>query len=155
MRRIHKLTKKEYEELENGYKNGEKHHFRIRCQAILLSNENIPVAEIASRLKKDKDTIYSLFKRYCAGGVKSLHNKSGQGVKATLGNLSKEDERVLKEAVDNEPQNLNMTSDLLSRKLGLEISKWKLIQYIKKNSTTVGEGSGNGSGPCRTGQSTI
>ena len=144
MRRIHELTKKEYDELENGYKNGEKHHFRIRCQAILLSNENIPVAEISARLKKDKGTVYSLLRRYGAGGIKSLHNKPGQGVKATLGNLSKEDERVLKEAVDNGPQNLNMTSGLLSRELGLEISKWKLIQYIKKNSTTLGGGSGNG-----------
>ena len=154
MRRVHTLTKKEYEELENGFKNGEKHHFRIRCQAILLSNDGLPVAEISSRLKKDKDTVYSLLKRYGAGGIASLHNKPGQGPKATLGNLSKGDERILKDAVDNEPQNLNRTSDLLSRELGLEINKWKLIQYIKKNSTIVGAGSANGSGPCKTGQST-
>lgn len=133
MRRVHELTEKEYEELENGYKNGEKHHFRVRCQAILLSNEGISAAEISNRLKKDKDTIYSLLNRYGADGINGLHNRPGQGKKATLANLSAEDEKTLKDAVDNEPQNLNKVSGYLSQKFGVSVSKWMLIQYLKKS----------------------
>ena len=133
MRRVHQLTKKEYEDLEEGYKNGEKHHFRVRCQAILLSNENISAAEISNHLNKGKDAIYSLLNRYEAEGIKGLHNRPGQGRAPTLANLSPEDEKALKEAVENEPQNLNKVSGDLSRKFGVHISKWMLIQYLKKN----------------------
>lgn len=133
MRRVHKLTEKEYEALEKGYKNGEKHHFRVRCKAILLSNEDISVAEISNRLNKGKDAIYNLLNRYEADGIKGLRNRAGQGKKATLGNLSKEDEKALKEAVDNEPQNLNKVSGHLGREFGVNVSKWMLIQYLKKN----------------------
>ena len=133
MVQVHKLTKQEYDELGQGYKNGKKHHFRIRCQAILMSNDGLSVAEISRRLSKDKDTIYSWLSKYESMGIKGLHNKPGQGVKAVLDSLTAEQVKELEQAVEDEPQNLNKVCALLSQKFGFKITKLMLIRYLKKN----------------------
>lgn len=132
MKQVPTLTEKEIKELATQYKNGTKHHFRIRCQGILLSNEGLSVSEIAARLSKDVDTIYSWIHRYTTGGLDALKNRKGQGQKATLGNLTKDQIKTLEEAVENEPQNLNKVSEDLSKVFGLKINKRMLIRFLKK-----------------------
>jgi transposase len=133
MKRVHQLTGQECKDLEDGYKKGKKHHFRMRCHIILLSNNDIPVAEIARRLGKDKDTIYSMIERYRSQGIKGLENKRGQGRRAPLDSLTKKQAKDLKRAVDDEPQNLNKVASGLSADFGFEVTKLMLIRYLKKN----------------------
>lgn len=144
MKRVHDLTAEENRDLADGYKNGKKHHFRIRCQGILMSNSNLSVAQIANRLKKDKDTIYTWLKNYETFGIQGLQNKSGQGVKAPLDNITKQEVEILENAVVNEPQNLNKVCIELSNKFGFKLTKWMLIRYLKKNSILLGGESENG-----------
>lgn len=144
MKRVHELTAQENQDLTDGYKNGKKHHFRIRCQIILMSNSNLSVAQIANRLKKDKDTIYTWLKKYETLGIKGLQNKTGQGVKAPLDSITKQQLEILKNAVANEPQNLNKVCGELSDKFGFKLTKWMLIRYLKKNSIILGGESENG-----------
>ena len=84
------IPDEEIQTLDYQSKNGLFHHFRLRCQGILLSNEGVSVSEIARRLNKDLDTIYSWINRYDSGGIFNLKNRKGQGQKATLSGLSKE-----------------------------------------------------------------
>jgi len=133
MKRVRTLTEKEVQELTYHYKNAPKHHFRMRCKGILLSNEGIRVSEIARRLDKDVDTIYSWINRYDSGGFPNLSNRKGQGQPATLGNLTKAQIKTLEKAVGNEPQNLNKVSEELSKTFGLKINKRMLIRFLKKN----------------------
>jgi len=132
MKRVRTLTEQEIKELTYHYKNAPKHHFRIRCKGILLSNEGNRVSEIAKRLNKDVDTIYSWINRYNSVGFSNLQNRKGQGQLATLGNLSKAQIKTLEKAVEDEPQNLNKVSEQLSKAFNLKINKRMLIRYLKK-----------------------
>ena len=143
-RRVHPLTEEEYTELEKGYKEGKKHHFRIRCQGILLSNEGLSVPEIAFRLNKKKETIYGWLTKYEINGIQGLENQTGQGVKAKLDQISKAQIKIVEDAVADEPQNLNKVCIFLSKKLGFPITKWMLIRFLKKNLIILGEGLENG-----------
>lgn len=133
MKRVKILIEKEIQELEYHYKNARAHHFRIRCQIVLLSNEGLKVSEIANRLKKDVDTIYHWINRYNSEGFKGLKNRKGQGLTATLSGLTKDQIATLEAAVEDEPQNLNKVSEKLSEKFGLKINKRMLIRFLKKN----------------------
>jgi len=132
LKRVHPLSKEEDDQLTKGYKEGEKHHFRLRCQGILLSNQGLSVPEIAFRLNKKKDTIYAWLRKYEMYGIQGLENQAGQGLKARLDLLDKEQIKIVKDAVDDEPQNLNKVSTFLSEKLGFPITKWMLIRFLKK-----------------------
>jgi len=132
MKQVKSLTEKEIAELTYGYKNSPKHHYRIRCQGILMSHEGLSVSEISKRLSKDVDTIYSWINRYNQGGLASLKNRKGQGRQATLGNLTKAQINTLEKAVANEPQNLNKVSEELSKEFDLSINKRMLIRFLKK-----------------------
>jgi len=123
----------EIEELEYWNKHGKKHHFRMRCQIILLSNEGLSVSEISKRLKKDIDTVYGWLNRYELSGIPGLQNRVGQGAKATLGNLSSAQIKTLEKEVRIEPQNLKKVCEKLSKLFKLKISKGILIDYLKKN----------------------
>lgn len=57
MRKI-KLLPEEEQTLTEGYKNHPKFHFRLRCQALLLSHQGIRVKEIANIAKTRTRTIY-------------------------------------------------------------------------------------------------
>lgn len=133
MRQVRPLKENELKELEYNYKNGDKHHFRLRCQGILLSNEGLSVTEIALRLKKQKDTIYSWLNSYESQGVNGLKNAKGQGVKARLDSLTEEQLDSLEKAVKDEPQNLNKVGAFLSQLFGFKVTKLMLIRFLKKN----------------------
>lgn len=144
MRKIRSLLEQEIQALKKGYKAGVKHHFRQRCQGILLSHEGYSVAQIAKLLNHKKDTIYNWLNNYEALGIAGLQNKSGQGVKALLDNLTAKEQKELEETVAKSPQNLNQVGAWLSEKFGFRVTKYMLIRYLKKNSVTLGEGFENG-----------
>lgn len=144
MRKVRTLTEQEFQELEEGYKTGAKHHFRQRCKGILLSHEGYSVAEISNLLGHGKDAIYSWLNNYDAKGIIGLQNQSGQGVKARLDSLSKEDQKELEKTVAKSPQNLNQVGAWLSQKFDFKVTKYMLIRYLKKNSIILGEESENG-----------
>lgn len=144
MKKVRELSEAEILELNLGYKNGSHHPFRIRCQIVLLSNENMYTGQIAKALNKNLKTVYTAIERYNAGGYKNLFNKVGQGRISNLDNLNEKQVKYLKEAVNSQPQNLNKVVAKLVKKFGFHISKRMLIQYIKKNSTTLGAELENG-----------
>lgn len=132
MKRVRPLTNPEVQSLEYQYKNAPQHHFRTRCQIILLSHRGFSAPKMAKRLEKDVDTIYNWINRYNESGLSGLHNHKGQGNKATLGGLTKKQVDVLERAVADEPQNLNKVSEKLSKELKLKINKRMLSRFLKK-----------------------
>jgi len=132
MVQVHSLSEEEILDLTDGYKNGNKHYFRIRCQSILLSNADFSVTQIAERLSKQKDTIYSWLARFEKNGISGLKNVKGQGVKAVLDTISEEQKLFLIATVKDEPQSLRNVCHTLTEKLGFPVTKWMLIRYLKK-----------------------
>jgi len=144
MKKVRQLSEAEIIELNLGYKKGPNHPFRIRCQIVLLSNENRSCGQIAKELNKNLKTVYFAIERYNSGGYNNLNNKAGQGRVSNLDNLTEKQVKYLKEAVDDQPQNLNKVVAKLVEEFGFHISKRMLIKYIKKNSNILGAELENG-----------
>jgi len=144
MKRVHFLSEPEILDLTQGHKTGAHYDYRIRCQIILLSNENLSAKQISLHLKKNIKTAYETIDKYESQGIKGLINQTGQGRVSHLNNLTETQVQQLKKAVDNKPQNLNEVSAELAKKFGFHISKRMLINYLKKNSVTLGAELGNG-----------
>lgn len=144
MVKVHDLTESELEDLEDGYQNNVKHHFRQRCKGILLSNDGFSVPNISVILKKQEDTIYGWIKSFERLGIEGLHNAKGQGGKAKLNNISSVQEARLKDLLERESQNLKKICAILSGEFGFKITKWMLSDYIKKNGIIPGEEFENG-----------
>ena len=79
-----KLNKEEEQTLEQGLRNHSKHHFRQRCQALLLSGQGKPVKELAVMYSVRTRTIYSWMDRWEDMGIAGLAIQPGRGVKPTL-----------------------------------------------------------------------
>ncbi len=119
--------------LEEGHQNGKKHHFRIRCQCILLSADGYSVPEIAKLLKVRTRTIYTWFDRWDQMGIVGLMISPGRGIKAKLDNLDGQQREQIKDALRLNPQSLKQVCEELSEILGFEITKNMLKRFIKKN----------------------
>ena len=144
MKKVRQLSEAEILELNLGYKKGPNHPFRVRCQIVLLSNENMSCGQIANALNKNLKTVYNAIESYNSNGYKNLSNKTGQGRISNLDNLTEKQVKYLKEAVDDQPQNLNKVVAKLVKEFGFHISKRMLIKYIKKNSNILGAELENG-----------
>lgn len=138
MVKVHPLSEKEIQELTDGYKNGNKHHFRIRCQIILFSHSNLSVAQISERLNIKKDSVYLWLKRFKENGISGLQNAKGQGVKALLDTISENQKLFLITTVKDTPQSLKEVCHTLTENFGFPVTKWMLIRYLKKNSISLG-----------------
>jgi transposase len=78
-RNIHKLTKEELEALQKLYRQTENADTRTRCQIILLSAQGRSIAEIASLIFFDEDTVLYWFDRYEAENLKGLEDRPHSG----------------------------------------------------------------------------
>jgi len=82
--RYTKLTTIEQQTLEEGYKNHPKAHFRLRCHALLLSHEGMPIKSIRKITKTRSRTIYTWMDRWEQMGIVGLSILKGRGKKPTL-----------------------------------------------------------------------
>ena len=132
MKTVRDLTSTERIELVRAYKNDPRHHFRVRCKGILLSDEKLSVKEIANRLEKKKDTIYNWINQFDKSGILGLENRPGQGNFSVFKKMTSDQIDYVDKAVQNEPQNLDKVSGELSKHFDLSISKTMLISFLKK-----------------------
>ncbi len=90
------LSPSELATLENGYKNGSKFHFRIRCHSLILSSQGLKVTEIASFYKKDEETIRKWMNKWASQGLSGLMIAKGRGKKPALRECVKETVTLVK-----------------------------------------------------------
>lgn len=138
MRYVKPLSPAEKTTLQEGCRNSKKHHFRNRCQSILMSAEGYKVSEVAKLFKVRTRTIYTWFDRWESMGIVGLMIAEGRGIKAVLNSLEEPEVSKIKEAIKANPQNLKQVCEQLSKTLGFKITVDMLKRFIKKNSITVG-----------------
>lgn len=78
------LSSEQRKELEQGFKQGSSHCFRMRCQSILLKSEGRKSNEVGAITGMCAISINSWVKRYKNEGLLGLQTKSGRGRKAIL-----------------------------------------------------------------------
>lgn len=121
MNRVHTLSAKEVNALEDLYRRTNEANVRSRCQMILLSNEGLSPPQIGKRVRFSRRTVTRIIQRYEAEGLQGLMTKprSGRPPKVTAVYKTQ-----LLQAVEQPP-----------RALGLPFSNWttaNLAEYLRE-----------------------
>jgi transposase len=130
-RYIEKLNKPEIEFLENGFKTGKSHTYRIRCKAILLSYEKWECSAIADFFDVHLITVYNWLDRWQNGGIENMKDKAGRGRKPIL-DLSKENHvQMVTQAIEDSPSNIKKALSKIELELDVSMSKKTLTRFLK------------------------
>ena len=127
--KVIELTVAEREELENGYRNGQTHSFRQRCQMVLLKSDGRTSVEVVGILGSCEMTVNNWLRRYQAEGVSGLRTRPGRGRKSIL---QAADLEQVKRAVKQSRQRISQARAELEKSLGKEFSHSSLKRYLKK-----------------------
>jgi|SRR5919205_431067 transposase len=131
------LTKAQRTALEKGYREGESHAFRVRCQMILLKSEGRTSAEVAGILGGCEVVVNNWLKRYEAEGIAGLRTKSGRGRKPILD--AEEDLARVTEAVQANRQRISVAKAALEAEMGKTFSQKTLERFIKNMVLAINE----------------
>jgi transposase len=131
-RYIQNLTEEEKGSLQYGFKNGLTHHYRSRCQCILLSFEGKSVPELCDFYQVSHLTIYNWFNRWESEGLPGLEIRSGRGRKRKLDFDNSDHVKLVQKSLKVENRNLNQLKNDLETKLEFEISKRSLRRFLKR-----------------------
>ena len=127
--KVIELTDEQRKELENGYRNGNSHGFRARCQMVLLKSEERTSVEITKLLGGCEMAVNNWLKRYEEEGIKGLEMRPGRGRKAIL---QERDLEVIKEQVKLARQRISLARAELEQSLEKPFSHSTLKRYLKK-----------------------
>lgn len=134
--KVIKLTAAQRGELENGYRNGQTHSFRQRCQMVLLKSEERSSIEVVSILGGCEMTVNNWLKRYQSEGLEGLRTRAGRGRKAIL---QAADLAQVKAAVKQSRQRIEAARVELEESLGKEFSHSSLKRFLKKTLAATNE----------------
>lgn len=123
------LSDDQRKELENGYRNGKTHAFRLRCQMVLLKSEGRKSQDIADFLGFCQQAVNNWLKRYQTSGINGLLVKKGRGRPSILSPT--EDFQAVRQAVIKHRQRISIAKVELEETLGKEFSARTLNRYLK------------------------
>ena len=132
----------ELSELEEGYKYGRTHDYRIRCQCILFSSQGKSVSELMKIFSVRKHTIYEWFNRYEAEGISGLRIRPGRGRKRKLDIQNEAHVIQVTKSIAQEGRNLTQLQRELEESLGFPISKVTLRRFLKSLVTDTNDSEG-------------
>ncbi len=131
------LTKAQRDALEKGYRAGDSHSFRLRCQIILLKSEPRTSSDIAEILGCCEMVVNNWIKRFQAEGIQGLRTKAGRGRKPILD--AQKDLSKVKAAVKANRRRLSLAKAELEAALSKSFSRKTLERYIKNMVRAINE----------------
>ena len=123
------LSDEQRAELENGYKSGDSHVFRVRCQMILFKADGRKSSEIAAILGLCEQTVNGWLWRYKENGIGGLKTKPGQG-RIPILKLA-EDAQAVRLSVAEHRQRISQAQAELEQSLGKRFSEKTLRRFLK------------------------
>ncbi len=137
MNRVHTLSDREIQELEQLYRDTKNADVRTRCDMILLSNEGLSPPKIAQRVRFSHDTVVRFVKRYNQEGIAGLANRPRPGRPRRV---TDEYLAQLRDAIEQAPRDLgrpfsNWTTanlaEYLAERTGIIIGARQVENYVK------------------------
>lgn len=93
------LTPAQKSSLENGYRNGSSHAFRIRCKAVLLKAQGMSSPKVGEQLEMNHVSVNNWVKRFESEGITGLETRPGRGRKPIIGT---QDEEIIRQAIEKD-----------------------------------------------------
>lgn len=94
-----KLTPQQQSALENGYRKGSSHAFRIRCKAVLLKAQGLSSLKIGEQLDMNQVSVNNWVKRFESEGINGQNTRPERGRKAIIGT---QDETIIRQAIEKD-----------------------------------------------------
>ena len=121
------LSESQRRELERGYRQGEKHCFRMRCLAVLLKADGMSAAKVGERTEMEQHTVAKWFNRYRKEGIKGLETRPGRGRKPIM---DCSDEEAVRRAIEQDRQSVNKAREAWQQASGKEASESTFKRFL-------------------------
>jgi transposase len=123
------LSAVSHQELENGYRTGKNHAYRVRCQTILLKSEGRKSKDVGNIVGMSHVSVNSWLSRYKLYGINGLLTKAGRGRKPKIDKC--EDTEAVLEAVKSNRQRLQTAKASWEENSGKSVSRNTFRSFLK------------------------
>lgn len=113
------LTDTQRLSLEEGFRNGCSHCFRMRCRAVLLKSRGLSSQEIGVQTEMSHISVNSWVKRFEESGIGGLHTRPGRGRKPIM---DFSDEEAVRKAIEQDRQSVSKAKEDWQNATGKEAS---------------------------------
>ena len=117
--KVIQLTDQQRLQLEDGFRNGKSHAYRMRCRAILLKSQGLK-STVGVQTEMTHISVNSWVKRFEREGVKGLETKPGRGRKPIM---DCSDEESVRQAIEQDRQSVKKAKEAWQQASGKEASE--------------------------------
>ena len=116
--KVIQLTDQQRLQLDEGFRQGKSHAYRMRCRAILLKSAGLTSKQVGLQTEMTNISVNSWVKRFEADGIKGLETRPGQGRKPIM---DSSDEETVRKAIENDRQSLKKAKEAWQQASGKEV----------------------------------
>ena len=114
-------------ELEQGFRYGEKHCFRMRCRAVLLKADGLSAAKAGAQTEMSFVSVNAWVKRYKEEGIEGLKTRAGRGRKPIM---DSSDEEAVRRAIEEDRQCVSKAKAAWEQATGKEASDMTFKRFL-------------------------
>ena len=118
--KVIQLTDEQRLQLEEGFRQGKSHAYRMRCRTILLKAKGLTSKEVGVRTEQTHISVNSWVKRFETEGIKGLETRPGRGRKPIMDNS---DEDAVRIAIENDRQSVMKAKEAWQQASGKKASE--------------------------------
>lgn len=118
--KVIQLTDEQRLQLEEGFRQGKSHAYRMRCRTILLKAEGLTSKEVGVQTEQSHISVNSWVKRFETEGIKGLETRPGRGRKPIMDNS---DEDAVRIAIENDRQSVKKAKEAWQQASGKKASE--------------------------------
>lgn len=118
--KVIQLTDEQRLQLEEGFRQGKSHAYRMRCRTILLKAKGLTSKEVGVQTEQTHISVNSWVKRFETEGIKGLETRPGRGRKPIMDNS---DEDAVRIAIENDRQSVKKAKEAWQQTSGKKASE--------------------------------
>ena len=118
--KVIQLTDEQRLQLEEGFRQGKSHAYRMCCRTILLKAKGLTSKEVGVQTEQTHISVNSWVKRFETEGIKGLETRPGRGRKPIMDNS---DEDAVRIAIENDRQSVMKAKEAWQQASGKKASE--------------------------------
>ena len=113
--------------LENGFRHGTSHCFRMRCLAVLLKSDGLSSEKVGDQTQMSLVSVNAWVKRFLSEGITGLETRIGRGRKPIM---DCSDEAAVRAAIEQDRQSVSKAKAAWEQATGKEASEQTFKRFL-------------------------